>query len=88
MTAKTLMLYSTLGCHLCEEAKALLWPLLTEFGWQLREVDIAASDQLVERYGTRIPVLVWEGGGRQDARRELGWPFDETELRALLQVPV
>src|SRR5438874_11070056 len=33
-------LYSRPGCHLCEEAKAAIGPLLREFGAILREVNI------------------------------------------------
>ncbi|HSX84406.1 MAG TPA: glutaredoxin family protein [Cellvibrio sp.] len=66
----SLILYTTAGCHLCETAKTVLWPLLTEFGLRLQQVDIAESDALIERYGIRIPVIAFEG---VDA--ELAWPF-------------
>lgn len=69
------VLYGTPGCHLCDEAQALLETAARSrrFGW--RYVDIALDDALVDRYGTRIPVL-------QDARdgRELQWPFGLLDL--------
>ena len=71
-----LILYTTSGCHLCEEAKVILWPLLTEFGLRLREIDIADSDALIEQYSTRIPVVAFEKAGR-----ELEWPFITSEAR-------
>lgn len=68
---KTLYLYTTLGCHLCEQAKEIIEPLLPGYQLTLEEVEIAERDELLERYGVRIPVVRIEG--RLD---ELGWPFD------------
>ena len=42
-------------------------------------VDIADDLSLMEQYGVRIPV-VKDGSGR-----ELGWPFDGTQLEQFLQ---
>jgi hypothetical protein len=64
-----LILYTTAGCHLCEQAAVILRTELGGFNLQL--VDIADSEALVTRYGARIPVLRISGS---DA--ELGWPFD------------
>lgn len=50
-------LYSRPGCHLCEEAKAAIAPLLREFGAILREVNIDEDTLLKERYGLDIPVI-------------------------------
>ena len=71
---RTLILYSTLGCHLCEEAKALLMPLLVRSRWQLQEVDIAEDDDLLANYGIRIPVLSIPSVG------ELDWPFTTEDI--------
>jgi glutaredoxin len=49
-------LYTRPGCHLCEEAKTAMAPLLREFGLALREVNIDADPALEERYGRDIPV--------------------------------
>ena len=77
---KTLYLYTTLGCHLCEDAKALAWPVLEHFGYRLEEVEIADDPVLVELYGVRIPVMaiVPESEG-------LGWPFSQADLAAFLE---
>lgn len=75
-----LTLYSTVGCHLCEEAEALLASTLPAPGrrrWQV--VDIADDDALFARYGWHIPVL------RRADGEELRWPFDAEALRAFLQ---
>ena len=50
-------LYSRPGCHLCEEAKAAIAPLLREFGAALREVNIDDDATLKERYDWDIPVI-------------------------------
>ncbi len=70
-----LTLYTTLGCHLCEDAKAVCWAVLPHFSFRLTELDIADEDGLIERYGVRIPVL--QLAGRVD---DLGWPFSEQQL--------
>ncbi len=72
----TLIVYSTSGCHLCEQAELLLYQLAEEMTLQWQTVDIATDAKLVERYGIRIPVLY-----RQDLERELGWPFDVGQIR-------
>ncbi len=50
-------LYTRPGCHLCDEAKSAIAPLLREFGATLREVNIDSDAVLKERYGWDIPVL-------------------------------
>jgi len=74
-----LILYSTSGCHLCEQAEALLEQLGRELPLAWRVVDIANDEQLVKRYGIRIPVL-----RREADDSELGWPFDLDQLRLLV----
>lgn len=60
-----LKLYTTLGCHLCEQLEALLATLCAE-PYRLERVEISDDDALVERYGVRIPVLVDEAGEELD----------------------
>jgi len=50
-------LYTRPGCHLCEEAKAAVEPLLREFDATLHEVNIANDPVLEDRYGWDIPVI-------------------------------
>lgn len=50
--------------------------MLQAVGVTAEHIDIAENDDLLERYGTRIPVV-----SRQDNGTELAWPFDETALR-------
>src|SRR5215467_7675617 len=55
--ALEITLYTRPGCHLCEEAKAAIEPLVQEFGARLREVNIDEDRDLTDRYGWDIPVL-------------------------------
>ena len=74
------ILYSTPDCHLCEQAAELLAVCAPRCpGVRVDEVDIAADDALLERYGERIPVLRDPAGGR-----ELGWPFDADAVLGFL----
>lgn len=76
---KSLHLYSTPGCHLCEMAREIVSPLLNNYSLFLEEIDIAESDELIERYGVRIPVLKSPGH-----LEELGWPFDSAQAENFL----
>jgi glutaredoxin len=50
-------LYTRPGCHLCEEAKIVMAPLLAEFGARLREVNIDDDAALHARYDCDVPVI-------------------------------
>jgi len=83
---KTLILYSTVGCHLCEQAKALLLHCLDQNEYRVEEVDIADDDALMERYGVTIPVVAKAGGEKDgEQKQELNWPFDAEQLQAWLK---
>jgi glutaredoxin len=62
-------LYTRPGCHLCEEAKAVMGPLLAEFGARLREVNIDADPVLRARYDYDVPVIFL--GARKVAKHRL-----------------
>ena len=55
------MLYSRPGCHLCDDARAVLLEVRARTPFDLREVDIETSDSLLGEYGLRIPVVVVDG---------------------------
>jgi hypothetical protein len=74
-----LILYTTATCHLCEQAEALLQQAACEKPWVWHSVEIAEQDELMQRYGVRIPVLRDSASGH-----ELGWPFDAVELGRFL----
>ena len=54
-------LYGRPGCHLCDDARAVIAPLRDELGFVLREHDIEADDDLHRRYLERIPVVCVDG---------------------------
>lgn len=57
-------LYSRAGCHLCDLAeKPTLRAVAATRGATYRAVDIATDADLVDRFGTRIPVVTATVGG-------------------------
>jgi glutaredoxin len=50
-------LYGKPGCHLCEEAQAVVEAVRAERDFDLIEIDITLDPRLHARYGERIPVL-------------------------------
>jgi len=58
----TVRLYARPDCHLCDEARAGLERLRAEdLAFELEEVDIDSSDELLRRYLERIPVVELDG---------------------------
>lgn len=76
----SLQLFSTSGCHLCELAKQQLDELIVQNPLDYEEIEITTSEELVEVYGVRIPVLRDVVSGR-----EIGWPFDLALLQDFLK---
>ena len=72
-------LYSKPGCHLCEEALALLLQLRRRYPMEIMEVDITRDAALYRAYDIRIPVIVIDG------ERELDAPIEEAVLRRALR---
>ena len=72
-------LYTRPGCHLCEEAKTAMMPLLSEFGATLREVNIDEDKVLRERYGWDVPVIFL--GARKVAKHRLNVEQFRRQLR-------
>jgi glutaredoxin len=58
---REITMYTREGCHLCDEAKAVMTPLLSEFDAKLREVDIDEDPVLLERYNDDVPVIFLGG---------------------------
>lgn len=75
-----LILYSTWGCHLCEDAEKLL----VESHATFRVIDIVDDPQAFELYRTSIPVVVGADAKAQDAVQRLFWPFDQDRLAVFI----
>lgn len=50
-------MYMREGCHLCEEAKSAMAPVLAALGARLQEVDIDDDPALRARYTNDVPVI-------------------------------
>jgi glutaredoxin len=59
-------LYTRPGCHLCENARAAILPIVAEFGAKFREVNVDADPELRELYTNDVPVVFL--GSREVAR--------------------
>ena len=54
-------LYGKPGCHLCDDARAVVARVRAEHPFELREVDVTLDPALHSAYGERIPVLELDG---------------------------
>ncbi|MFP4209143.1 MAG: glutaredoxin family protein [Wenzhouxiangella sp.] len=73
----TLILYTGSDCELCTKAEHLLAE--AGFGEQVRKIYIDDDEELTERYGDQIPVLMRESTGEK-----LSWPFTASQVRDLM----
>ena len=71
-------LFSKPGCHLCDDARAVIEAVCAELGESYDEIDITTADELMESYGEQIPVTLVDG-----ARHDF-WRVDADRLRAAL----
>jgi predicted thioredoxin/glutaredoxin len=55
------ILYARQGCHLCDDALALLRQLAPRYRFRIEVVDIESDDDLMRRYLFEIPVVVVDG---------------------------
>ncbi|HVB36646.1 MAG TPA: glutaredoxin family protein [Candidatus Acidoferrales bacterium] len=62
-------LYSRTKCHLCDEARAAILPILREFGASLREVNVDDDKELRELYTDDVPIVFL--GSREVARHQV-----------------
>jgi hypothetical protein len=78
MPTAHLLLLSTDHCTLCERALDLLASMPELGGMRLDVVDVAGDEGLLERYGSRLPVL-------RHGAAELAWPFTAAEVTRWLR---
>jgi glutaredoxin len=72
-------IYSRPGCHLCEEAKAQIAPLLKAFDARLTEVNIDEDPELRARYDYDVPVIFL--GARKVAKHRIDIAQFRRQLR-------
>ena len=78
-----LTIYSKPGCHLCDVMKDLVRRVIRDRSPELtlEEVDITTDADLLNRYGTEIPVLMIDG------RKVAKYRVAEADLRRMLELP-
>ncbi|RYE75283.1 MAG: glutaredoxin family protein [Myxococcales bacterium] len=71
-------LFSRPGCHLCDDARAIIEQVCAEVGTSYAEVDITTDEALFAAYAEQIPVTLVDG------ERHDFWRVDPQRLRAAL----
>ena len=77
--AHTITLLSRPGCHLCDEARAVIARVAGELGVAWTERDITESPEDLREYGEMIPVTLIDG-----VQHDF-WRVDERRLRRALE---
>ena len=72
-------LYGRQGCHLCDDARAVIETVCAELGESWTEVDVDDDPALLDRYGEEIPVTLVDG------RQHDFWRVDPDRLRTALR---
>ncbi len=71
-------LYSKPGCHLCDDARAVIAEVCAATGESFAEVDISTDPELMGEYGEQIPVTFVDG------RQHDFWRVEAARLRSAL----
>jgi glutaredoxin len=71
-------IYSKPGCHLCDEAKAVLQKVKKDIPFKLREINIELSAEHHQTYQEEIPVIFIDG------KKAFKYRVDEKALRKRL----
>jgi glutaredoxin len=79
--AHTITLLTRPGCHLCEDARAVIARVAAELGVAWHERDITRSDGDLRAYGDMVPVTLIDGVQHDY------WRVSEQRLRTALTTP-
>ncbi|HLQ77877.1 MAG TPA: glutaredoxin family protein [Terriglobia bacterium] len=74
-------IYSRPGCHLCDEAKAVVEGYREKYSLVLESINVESSADLENRYGEHIPVVLLDG--REAFRYRVDGNELERKLKAL-----
>lgn len=80
--AKQPILYTGTWCHLCEQARDVVYGAIPA-GLKLKEINVDDYPELKSVYGLRIPVFAISSEDGSIAG-EKGWPFTPGQIRKLL----
>ena len=61
MSKPHVIVYSRPGCHLCDEAKAVIQNAGCSDNFTLEEINIESDDELLRKYKYDIPVITIDG---------------------------
>jgi glutaredoxin len=61
MAPRRVVLYTRAGCHLCDEARAVLIQVQAQVPFELEEVDILSDPDLFQEHKWDIPVIEIDG---------------------------
>jgi glutaredoxin len=79
MTSHAVTLLSRPGCHLCEQARAVVERVTSELGAEFTERDITGCETDLREFGDMVPVTFVDG-----VQHDF-WHVDEARLRAALR---
>jgi glutaredoxin len=77
--APRVRMYGREGCHLCEDARAVIARVCADVGEAYEVVDVDTDPALREEYGEEVPVTLVDG------RRHDFFRVSESRLRAALR---
>jgi glutaredoxin len=75
---RTVTLIRKPGCHLCDDAQAVVEKVCGEVGARWEARDISQDERVYEQYWEQIPVVLVDG------RQHTFWRVDEQRLRKAL----
>lgn len=78
MTEARVVLVGKPGCHLCDVAREVVAAVCRDAGEAFREVSLFDDEELFDRYGEMIPVVLVDGVQHQH------WRVDGARLAAAL----
>jgi glutaredoxin len=57
----SIVVYTRIGCHLCEEAERFLHTRCTSLGMGVRTIDVDSDPELAAEFGESVPVVTVNG---------------------------
>jgi uncharacterized metal-binding protein len=75
--ASKIILYGTLGCHLCVDAENIVRSVAEHFSLSFVTFDIIDDEQVLAQLGEKIPAVEFR-------QQQLCWPFTQASLIAWL----
>jgi Glutaredoxin and related proteins len=79
--SKELTLISKPGCHLCDDARAVIQEVIKDFPEiQFSELNMLDDQELIDAYSEEIPVVLIDG------KQHSFWRVDPNRLRLALTV--